>query len=192
MDQELNDTLIQQIRELAGPQRADSFTMAAKWILEHAEDVNLIVETGSYRGNNGDGQSTLIFALLAKEVGADFISVDLDAGHTQLAKEHLTPEMLNRTTLVTDDSVLFLSQLQRRVDFLYLDSVDFDRGAPITSQSHQIAEFGAVFGKLSEHCGILLDDRILPSGGKTGLSAPFIEAHGFKKQFEDYQILFIR
>lgn len=188
----INQSLIEQIKTITGKPRLESFEIVARYVMEHADDIHLMVETGCYRGNGGDGGSTKIFALLAREIGADFTSVDLDEEHVKLARQFLTPELLKKANIVVDDSVHYLSVNQRQINILYLDSYDYNAGDPLPCQMHQLAEFGAAYGKLSEHCLVLLDDNVEGTGGKTKLAAQFIESKGFTKIYENYQIIFTR
>ena len=188
----MSEQLIDQIRNIAGDQRRDSFALLAQKILDRRDEIHLIVETGCYRGNSGDGESTTIFANLVSEITADMTSIDINSDHVDTATHRLSPELLKRVTFFVDDSVHYLSYMQRPIDVLYLDSYDYNAGDPLPCQMHQLAEFAAAYGKLNKHCLVLLDDNVEGTGGKTTLAAPFIESKGFKRIYNGYQILFER
>lgn len=176
--------------QLCGSLRGASFAAAAE--VARKEKVRCIIETGTYRGCSGDGESTVFFAKLAVELGADFYSIDCDAGHVELAKAHLREAGLDDSRVVKDDSVVFLSLFMSPIGLLYLDSYDYKPGYEHQSQMHQLAEVGAAFGKLTYNASILLDDCNLEGGGKSALSAPFIACYGFRLLCDGYQKLFTR
>lgn len=187
----MNTELLDRIEELAGSQRAKTFRAAAEFILEHK--CRHLVETGSYRGNGGDGQSTLILALLAKEVGGDLISIDLNADPISQAGSLLSDHGLRDfVALRQSDSVIDLSSFTGDVNFAYLDSYDHESENPGPCQRHQLAEVGAIIGKVVRPCAILLDDHIAETGGKTALSAAFLKDRGWTLAAEGYQLLYTR
>jgi len=163
-------------------------TMREAMRLFREREGRLIVETGCYRGIDGDGYSTLHWAALAKEVNGWFWSVELNPNHAFIALKALQ-EFGLRGDVVVGDSVTWLSTYrQLPIDFLYLDSADFESSDPISSQLHQLAEAGAAWGKLDPHAIILLDD----AGLKTNLSEDWLQRRGFKVVMKDYQVLLTR
>lgn len=193
--------LLEQVELLAGNTRQKSFRLAAEFIIRHK--MRRIVETGCFRGqpaattqahieNRGhDGQSTVIFALLARELGCVFDSYDKDPNHVARARELLSLFGLqDSANFHIGDSVIALSQRSEPIDFIYFDSFDHNPNNPLPCQLHQLAEVGAAHGKLQRPAGILLDDCKFATGGKAGLSDPFLRSRGWKLEFDGYQRLF--
>ena len=72
-----------------------------------------------------------------------------------------------------DDSVNFLKNFDKKIDFLYLDSLD---GFYKNSSEHQLNEIKFAIDKLHEKSLVLLDDK----GQKTNLSIKFMIERKFK------------
>jgi len=186
------EQLTAQIAELAGCQRRDSFIAAAEFILDCRHP--FMVETGCYRGIPQDGQSTVIFALLARETGGCFFSFDLSTDSIARASELLRQHDLHSwCRFVAGDSMLNLVWPGLNdVDFAYLDSFDYQEENPMPSQHHQLCEMSILRPKMAGHSAILLDDCDLPFSGKAGLSAPLILEYGWREVYTAYQRLFVR
>lgn len=147
-----------------------------------------IVETGCYRGCAGDGMSTLILAMYAKERGASFDSVDNCQAHVELARQLLENNNVSGTVHHAD-SIVWIGQFWKPISFLYLDSFDYDGGYPIASQTHDLAEFAAALRLISNPCVLLVDDADLPGGGKPGLLLDFAVRRGWTVAGRDYQVI---
>lgn len=181
------------IADLAGVQRAETFTKAYELAVAAASgNPYSIVETGCYRGNDADGQSTIILAKLGFAVGGTFTSVDRDLSHVVMAREKLRSHGLHDATVVVSDSVEYLSIRGAQIDFLYLDSYDYEYANPLPAQIHQVAEIGAAFGKLAQNAIVLLDDCNIQGGGKGLLTERFLLGNGFRLVADSYQKLFVR
>lgn len=187
----MNTELLDRIETLAGCQRNKTFRKAAEFILEH--NCRYIVETGCFRGNPADGQSTLILAMLAHELDGLVDSVDINSSSTDLARGLLAEHHLrHRVRFSESDSVVALSHFSPPIRFCYLDSYDHEAKNPGPCQRHQLAELGAIYGKMVSPCAILLDDHVAETGGKTALSAAFLGDRGWKLEMEAYQMLWTR
>lgn len=176
---------LDQIEQLAGPaQRGKSFRIAAQEILRW--QWKFIIETGCYRGIGGDGESTLILADLSKQTGCLLDSYDINPDHIAAAKAHVPQGVVFHE----GDSVSLLSRRVEPVNFAYLDSYDYSESDPRPSQLHQLAEVGAILGKLTCPGMVMCDDCALPHGGKNGLSDPFLLGHGWRCIFSGYQKIY--
>lgn len=156
------------------------------------------METGTARYGRsncaGDGCSTIIFADWVRKHGGEFYSVDIDAGSLKNAEEGLA-EMQPFANLIHSDSVDFLKNFNHPIDFLYLDSFDFDlmnADRARLSQEHHLKEIIAAYPHLSPHCVIMIDDCALPMGGKGKLVIEFLQAMGWKIMIESYQVVLSR
>ena len=79
----------------------------------------------------------------------------------------------NFVTFVTDDSLNFLKNFKKKIDFLYLDSLD---GQFAEASSHQLKEIQIAEHLLHEKSLVLLDDK----GDKTNLSIDYMLNKNFK------------
>ena len=155
-----------------------------KFALEEAFKRNLkvIVETGVARGkqkflffskvNFMDGMSTLIFSEYAKYVGGHLHSCDIDAKNIKNAKK-FTIKFKDRITFYLDDSISFLKNFEKKIDFLYLDSLD---GQYSGASEHQLNEIKNSIKNLHQNSLVLLDDK----GAKTNFSINYMIDNGLK------------
>ena len=141
-----------------------------------------IVETGVARGkikflffskiNWLDGMSTVIFSDYARHMSGELFSCDISAQNIKNAKK-FSKSNKDFITFVTDDSLNFLSEFNKDIDFLYLDSLDGQfEGASL----HQLAEIKIAKKKLKKNSLVLLDDK----GDKTNLSIDYMLKNNFK------------
>ena len=72
-----------------------------------------------------------------------------------------------------DDSLNFLSSFEKKIDFLYLDSLD---GQYDGASKHQLEEIKIAKEKLNKNSLVLLDDK----GSKTNLSIDFMLNNSFR------------
>lgn len=181
---------LEQISEWAGPMRANSFRIVAQLIRE--KGLLYISETGTFRGEPNDGQSTRIFAHIAESQKGFFTSIEIN--HDHLQKSILRAQELNywqNVSFCLLDSVKALSE-QTRIDVLYLDSFDHDPANPLPCQLHQLAELGAAYGKLTPNAIVLLDDCDYPTGGKAKLSTAYLLQRNWHLLYDGMQRVFIR
>ena len=154
-----------------------------------------LVETGTARNGRancvGDGCSTLVFAEWASQHAALLYSVDID----QLAlitAESCLGDLKHFVKFVHDDSITFLKDFNQPIDFLYLDSYDFDASDPHPSQQHHLSEIIAAYPWLTEKSIVLIDDCALPHGGKGKLVIQYLWDRGWVIDKADYQILMVK
>ncbi len=183
----MNQHLLDLVRNLAGKLRSPTFTRAVEIALDRG--VKEFVETGCYRGIDGDGQSTAIFTAVATEVGGRFVSVDLNQEHVSRAMAKVPNGIRD---IICRDSVEYLSLRTTDIGLLYLDSYDYYHGDPLPSQIHQVAEIGAAWAKLTPNAIVLLDDCNIPGGGKGLFTEKFLLERGFTLVADSYQKLFVR
>lgn len=183
-------TTIEHINSIAGPQRRSTFCRVAKAAI--ASRSKYYVETGCYRGIDFDGQSTKIWALLAKETGGHAISIDLSEDSIKRATDLLGTELGQYVTLIHANSLDALKDIKEGIDVLYLDSYDHNDKLPEPCQVHQLQEAQIAVPKMAAKSIILLDDAEFSDGGKVKLSGPFIERSGFKCVTREYQNLYQR
>ena len=160
----------------------------------------VLVETGTARmgleNSKGDGASTIVFGKWASENGAHLYSVDISPDATENSARAVAEQGLDRcVTVVTADSVGFLEAFEEPVDFLYLDSYDYDRRnteIQRASQAHHLAEIHAIEKRLHDQTVILIDDCDLPNGGKGKLVIEHLLANGWKEHLSRYQVILLR
>jgi len=164
----------------------------------------VIVETGTQSTMlvHANGISTLIWAALAEEVGAEFYSIDMDEENIEKGKK-ITEGY--DVSYVCSDSVLFLTEFNRDIGFLYLDSLDFSEGIEAASRVHQLKEIQAAWPRLAPGAGILLDDcnvqiwstrklDRIDVEGKSYLAHQYLMSKGVQVlyDFPQYQRLYLR
>lgn len=173
--------------------RYATFTEALRLCEER--EVKTIIETGTSRlGESNylwDGGSTNFLAHYARDHGASFYSVDIDEECLFGAAKGLHYNMSN-IKLVHQDSVVFLREFPLQVDFLYLDSYDFDECNPEPSQLHHLREIEAIYPRMHRDTIILIDDCGLPHGGKGKMAIEFLLEKGWKIHMNEYQVLLVR
>ena len=175
--------------------RRDTFRKTLGLLSERK--AKILVETGTarigLRGAKGNGASTIVFATWARENNAVLHSVDNSAESIDGAKAEVVRQALGECVKWhLKDSLEFLAEFREPVDFLYLDSYDYDKkdtSIQIASQEHHLAEFKAIESRLHENSLVLIDDCKLPNGGKGKLAVEFMLGRGWKVLMSEYQIL---
>jgi hypothetical protein len=155
-----------------------------------------MVETGCARLEEdwGGGYSTYIYGDFASYYGKKFWTCDIDERNLEVA-ERITDKFKDNITYVCDDSVRFLRDFDKEINFLYLDSVDCEEGneqQTAMAQDHQFKEMEQALPKLSKNCVVLLDDNNYANGGKTKASKGFLKENGFLHIMDFQQALFLR
>jgi len=139
------------------------------------------VETGTTRKNllnsdsveerAADGCATLLFADFCRCYGGHVWTCDINPGNIESCK--IASEQYKfLITYVVDDSLNFLKNFDRKIGFLYLDSLDSQ--CP-NANEHQLQEIQNSIDKLTTKSIVLLDDL----GTKTNLSIPFLKANNW-------------
>ncbi len=175
-----------------GDKRESTFRLCFELLEQRG--AKTLVETGTARNGvkncRGDGCSTILFADWAKHHNAALFSVDISPEAIKHSRKAVKP--VNRHVhFAIQDSISFLRDFDRRIDFLYLDSYDFDADNPSLSQLHHLYEIQAAYPHLHEQSVIMIDDCALPNGGKGKLAIEFLKAHGWEILKEDYQTILI-
>ena len=145
-------------------------------------NLKTLVETGVARGkkkflffskiNWKDGMSTLIFSDYARYVNGSLTSCDINKNNINNAKK-FTKRNKEFINFVVDDSVSFLSNFKKEINFLYLDSLD---GQLDGASEHQLNEIRVALKHLNKNGLVLLDDK----GAKTNLSINYMLKNGLK------------
>ena len=130
-------------------------TLRATLRLLEARNARCLVETGTARNglesSKGDGASTIVFGLWAKQNQGRLYSVDIDPDaveNSQLAVDEMG--LGQSVNLICTDSIQFLRIYSDPVDFLCLDSYDYSRDdieIQKASQQHHVSEF---FGQIQQ------------------------------------------
>ncbi len=173
--------------------RASSFLLALE--LLQKRNAKVLVETGTSRCGKenfkGDGGSTVIFGHFASQMGLHLYSVDIDPGAVAKAQKAIKPYAKN-VTVVCSDSIEFLENFDQPIDFLYLDSYDFEPSDPFPSQWHHLNELEAALPMLHKNSIIMIDDCDLPQGGKGKLVISYLLERGWRIAFQGYQVILVR
>lgn len=170
---------------LRASHRWDALRFIAAELLATEKPIH-IGETGSIRvdGNwGGDGQSTKLWAWLARETRGSVFSVDSDPATSALTKQ-LCPSV----DAICSDSLSFLAQNRNRLfnlNLLYLDSADYSFPY-VHSELHHVGEHALAYPSLPSGCLIAVDDCHGPMTGKHALIKAFFKRAGIAPIHESY------
>ncbi|MES2121714.1 MAG: class I SAM-dependent methyltransferase [Chlamydiota bacterium] len=174
----------------AKDKRFSTFLLALN--LMKASGAKTLVETGTARlgckNCRGDGCSTIIFGHFAKDHQMEFYSVDISPEAIASSRSAVAP-INPDAKLVVDDSIAFLKNFNQPIDFLYLDSYDFEVNDPLPSQLHHLYEIQAAYPCLHEGSTVMIDDCDLPHGGKGKLAIAWLLERGWKILLSQYQVV---
>ena len=180
--------------------RKPTFQKALEYLDKHKPSV--LIETGTSRGRFdinlpsvcGDGASTLIFALWCSKNNAKIYTIDIDPLCIDNCKLNIAAlGLTDFVEFVVSDSVTYLQNMElSNIQFVFLDSYDFDYNNPTPSQKHHEFEYMAIKNKLHNDCCILIDDCGLPHGGKGVFVERILIKDGFKLIENQYQHLYER
>ncbi len=156
----------------------------------------VLVETGTARHGDtnfeGDGGSTLIFGQWAKDHNAKLFTVDINPEALERAQLAATNAKADTAIhFVQSDSIEFLKNFQGTIDFLYLDSYNFELNNPRPSQLHHLAEIRAAYPHLHKESIIMIDDCDLPHGGKGKYVIQYLKNQGWKVVCSGYQVIMV-
>lgn len=189
-EQKSNDPVINFVQENVVGRRRRTFTKAINLINER--NVKTIVETGTARGGNmaydGDGGFTIIFGYWSQLHNAELFSIDINPKAVERAHS-VVDKFGSVVHLIVDDSVHFLQNFNKQIDFLYLDSYDFEKNNPTPSQLHHLHEIEAAYDKLTPQSIVMIDDCGLPHGGKGKLVIEYLLNKGWSVYAQDYQVI---
>tara|TARA_Y100000310_G_scaffold151394_1_gene150995 strand:- start:209 stop:877 length:669 start_codon:yes stop_codon:yes gene_type:complete len=171
--------------------------------LFHQRKGSVIVETGCQREVDdwGAGQSTKIFGEYVSKYDAFLYTVDIS-----LEKLRIAEEISGTTNIeyVNMDSVQFLKTFNKKIDLLYLDSLDFplhelfsrfgesmyqmsfsevvsrSQDILMPCQIHCLNEVIASEDKFHNNSLVLIDDNALIGGGKARLARDWLFTRGWE------------
>ncbi len=170
--------------------RYDSFLLALSLMSEN--NVKTIIETGTARSGLewclSDGCSTIIFAEWSYYNGATLYSIDINEIALKNAERCIEP-YIDSVNLIHSDSIAFLSNFNQSIDFLYLDSYDYEFDNPLPSQLHHLKEIKAAYPYLHERSIVMIDDCDLPGGGKGKFVIQYLLEKGWRIIFSQYQVI---
>ena len=161
-------------------------------------NAKIIIETGTSRhgldGARSQGAATIVFGKWAQQNNATLHSVDISEDSVNVAAIEVQNQGLSENVNIhLSDSVEFLMNFEHKVDFLYLDSYDYneDPDIQLKSQLHHLNEFKAIENKLHHNSIVLIDDCDLPGGGKGKLVIEYMKANSWVIVLVNYQVLLV-
>lgn len=177
--------------------RADGFSMAcshvAKCLDKHSEVQ--IIETGTARiADNweGDGQSTLIWDVLAAKFTPRISVLSIDADPQSITTA------FNQTKYVDyrgGDSLMVLRNIPNyvlaRTYLVYLDSMDWHEEINMDSAFHAMSELAVIYRMLPSGCMIMVDDAHGPTSGKHWMVEWFLGKQSITPVRKHYQFSWI-
>lgn len=173
--------------------RFNSFYIVRELI--KSRELKTWVETGTARFGDqncvGDGCSTMIYTDYLRDLPGEIYSVDIDPKAIQQARQALKYSK-DKANFHVGDSIAFLRDFDKQIDFLYLDSYDFDLRNPLPSQQHHLYEIMAAYDKLHDRSVIMVDDCELPHGGKGKLVIQYLLDRGWIIVYKGYQVILVK
>lgn len=179
--------------------RFKTFTVA----LQLAKDRNAktYIETGTSRAPKGscrgDGCSTYIFSAfnqLLDDERVEMYSVDISEKNCQICSKNTESFGKYAVKVIKSDSVKFIEDwpIDKKIDFMYLDSFDFSWGREVESQEHHLKELMASLNKIHDETIIFMDDCRLRMGGKCAKVREYLLKNDWKIVIDEYQTLFVK
>ena len=155
----------------------------------------IMVETGTARAGIdhciSDGCSTVLIGKIAQILGSKLYSVDISADSC-IRSRNVTSFLEDSVEVIEGDSISYLKSFNvGLIDFLYLDSYDFEADNPNPSQEHHHKEIIAAYNKLHKSSIVMVDDCTLIHGGKCPLVRNYLLERGWTLYFSNYQQIFI-
>jgi hypothetical protein len=153
----------------------------------------VIVETGCIRAKEdwrGAGSSTYLMGVYVERAGGEVHSVDISADNCKFASSATTE--LRKVTIYESDSVVFLSEFEKPIDVLLLDSMDTE--AP-EHADHAVRELEAAMPHLHPRSVIIFDDTVYRARswtGKGSKAVPILLDAGWKIVYSGYQTILTR
>lgn len=173
--------------------RYASFKLALQLLEER--DAKTLVETGTARYGDqqfcGDGGSTIIFGDWANQHDAMLYSVDHASAAIEKAKD-ASKSYAAHIRFTCADSLQFLEKFDRPIDFIYLDSYEYDCNHPLSSQDHHLRELVSAYPALHKKSIVMIDDCDLPGGGQGKLAVDFLIDNDWKIAHQGYQTILIQ
>ena len=170
--------------------RYPSFKLALQLLDER--EAKTLVETGTARYGDqqfgGDGGSTIIFGDWANQHEAMLYSVDSAPAAIDSAKS-CTKAFAEHIQFSCSDSIQFLDRFDRLIDFIYLDSHEYDCQHPLASQDHHLREIISAYPALHKKSIVMIDDCDLPGGGQGKLAIDFLIGNDWKIVHQGYQTI---
>lgn len=167
--------------------RNDSYKKTLDLLLQTFGNNSInMIETGSIRSDSetsryGDGWGTLNLKYYADYTDSKFWSVDIDSNVLSIANTVVPSD--HRLSYVCQDSIQFLKNFPKEIDFLLLDSYDYCGDEENVRRAHEycLNEAKAAFPKLSENAIVLIDDIFdISYNGKGKQAIPFLLNNGFE------------
>ena len=173
--------------------RYSSFYELAQLLINNKFKV--LVETGTARSGfdwcESDGCSTVVLGKIAQAIGAKLYSVDLDPNACARSRE-VTQSYKDSVQVIQSDSIAYLNSFDEGlIDFLYLDSYDYEIVNPNPSQEHHKKEILVAYNKLHKKSVVMVDDCRLENGGKCLLVRQFLLERGWSLYLSSYQQIFL-
>lgn len=181
----------------ATDKRYGTYGLALK--LMRDRNIRTIVQTGPDWGadqkSGGDGGSTSILAIWAKDHNADLYTVDSDQKRVDLARANALGRVKRYSgslQFTCSDSVKYLAEFGKTIDFLYLHSYGIEPAHIGEMQMQHLREVESAYPYLRQESVVMVDECYLPTGGKCFLVVDYLQARGWKILMQRYQVVLVR
>ena len=154
-----------------------------------------MVETGCIRmlDDWGAGYSTYLWGRFCQERSGSIITIDYSAANMEVCKR-ATAAFSDVITYVVEDSLTALAKLDKKIDLLYLDSMDVPLAGEYDikiCQEHNLKEMLLAEPLLHEKSVVLIDDH-MSNGGKGLLTRDYLISRGWTLIYALQQLVFIK
>lgn len=154
--------------------------------------LEVFVETAAERKQSAnclsDGCFTLVMADCIKRKEGELSSIKFEEGTVHNVDDAFR-DKIQFVKLNQGDSVEVLKNFDKQIDFLYLDSMDFDARNPKPSQERALQEIEAAYPSLSRRSIVIVDHCNSGPCGKGDLVVDFLVERGWKILSQDSQVI---
>lgn len=151
----------------------------------------IFVETGCVRkpANRGHARSTVLYADFIRHFGGHLTTIDVKKKNIERARQY-TEKITPNVKYIVSDAVEALREIEGPIDFLYLDSLGWNKRKPMIATEYQIRELEAVADNIHTDTVVLLDDN-LAEFGRTLKSVPYLQKRGWIVLSQGHQVLLV-
>lgn len=176
--------------------RAVSWPLSLSALYERFE-APFIVEVGCIREESdiGAGNSSELFAWAVSNYGGKFRSCNIDPAHVAIC-EKVISRYNGDVSVVCQDGMEFLREIEDEISFLYLDAWDimYDVLNYVGPANKHLEAFKIAEPRLHQHAVVMIDDvyEYVTYAGKGFTTIPYMLGRGWKIAYAGHQCVLVR
>lgn len=181
--------------------RKNGFDKIITALYNNTKKDNIIVEIGvsRYINNISDGDSTSIWSWFISKYGGSYFGCDISNNSINTCKQILLNTIKENdnsinVVLTKDNGLDYLKKFNKKIDLLYLDTIDWVEGT-FESEKFHLDLVLASIDKISVGGFVMFDDtfNLENYNGKAGLAIPYLlSLKNFMCIYKGYQFIFRR